>query len=82
MIINKTENKLKMIIDEDDLLNNNINKKEFISNPLKIPFFLEKLCKNYSNLNLKKFDIYTYNFKIFQIEIHFFQDTKFSYTQN
>ncbi len=70
MIIYKTENKLKIAIDEADLLNHNINKKEFISNPLKTPFLLKKLCEDYSNLNFQKFNIYTYNFKIFQIEIY------------
>ena len=44
MIINNLDNSsIKIIIDEEDLKNNEINLKEWISNPQKTNFFLKKL---------------------------------------
>ncbi len=76
MIINNLDNSsIKIIIDEEDLKNNEINLKEWISNPQKTNFFLKKLLKNYPEYQYLNFDIpkeiniYTFNFKIFYIKI-------------
>ena len=82
MIINTlNSNKIKIIIDENDLKNSEISLKEWISNPRKTNIFLKKLLildSNYKNnisfskmnfINYKEFTIFTYNFKIFSIEI-------------
>ena len=70
MIINENIEKLSIIANETDLLNYKINKIELISSSFKLQLLIKKLCKNYPNLNFNKFNIYTYKFKIFKIEIY------------
>ena len=77
MIINSiNSDKIKLILDENDLKKSDISLKEWISNPQKTSIFLNKLLEkniiyNSNNKVFKEFHIFTYNFKIFCIEIFF-----------
>lgn len=66
MIINTIENKkIKIMLDEIDLKNYGINKKEFISNSKKTSSIIKKLI----NDDFTQYNICTYNFQIFEIEL-------------
>lgn len=70
MIISNLENnKIKIIADKTDLEKNNIDLPTFKSNPKKTLSFLKKLLNKSNNLSIKDFNIYTYQFKIYCIEI-------------
>ena len=72
MIINSSNDKIKLIVDKTDLEKANISLKEWTSNPRKTSFFIEKLLNQkleINTYNFKKFEIFTYDFKIYYIEI-------------
>lgn len=77
MIINSlNSDKIKIIIDENDLKNSNISKKEWIGNPKKTRDFLNKLLSVDTNKKddltyFENFNIFTYDFKLYCIEIDF-----------
>lgn len=73
MIINNMDSKkVKILIDENDLKKSNIQVEEWLGSPHKINVFLNKLLNsNISYTDFKDFNIFTYNFKVYSIEIKF-----------
>jgi hypothetical protein len=60
-----------LIVDENDLKNNKISLIELISNPKHTNILISKLIKNTTPDTISYSNIYTYNFKIFHIEVFF-----------
>jgi hypothetical protein len=60
-----------IILDETDLENNKISLNELISNPKLTNKNICKLLKNTLSSPISYFNIFTYNFKIFYIEVFF-----------
>jgi len=77
MIINTfQEKKIKLLIDEVDLKHAGISPEDWISNSNQTLFYLENLLKSTTNSNwlpselvLKDYFIFTYQFKVFSITL-------------
>ena len=73
-----SSNKIKIIFDIKDLEKINISIEEWNSNPQKTIYFIEKILNNFNKkilfsknkININDFYIYTYNFKIFKLELY------------
>lgn len=82
MVINSLNSKrIKIILDQIDLANNNITLNEWIGNPNKTLSLIEIILsscikpllinnKETSTIICKSFSIHTYKFKVFSIDIY------------
>ena len=74
MIINSINcKKIKILIDEYDLIKAGFSPEKWISNSNQISSYIKNLLKSNSNLldklDLKEYLIFTYNYKVFSIII-------------
>ena len=71
MIVNSlNEDKIKILIDENDLKKANISLATWISNSDKTLTYIGNLLNFPSDLTIKDYSIYTYNYKIFLITLY------------